>query len=164
MMTRILICVATLALAACAGPGISPLPAGADEAAVQQRWGPPTGRYTLDSGSRLEYATGPFGRTTWMVDLDPAGRVVATRQVLDDRHLQQLQAHLPGMTRDQLLRQLGRPGERRSGGWQGGEVWSWRYETPWCLWFQVSVGDDGRVRDGAFLPDPLCDGNDDQVR
>ena len=64
---------------------------------------------------------------------------------------------LPGMTIEELLRTLGRPGQRRGGGWQGGEVWSWRYATNDCLWFQVSIGDDRIVRDGAFGPDPLCD-------
>ena len=146
-----------LLLAGCAGPGITPLPAGADEAALRQRWGEPSARYSLPAGSRLEYATGPYGLTTWMVDLDAAGRVLGAQQVLTDRHLQAVQGRLPGMTRDELLRVLGRPGERRGGGWQGGEVWSWRYFNPFCLWFQVSIGDDGRVRDGAFGPDPRCD-------
>jgi len=155
---------AVVALAGCAGPGVTPLPNGADQAAVTGAWGAPTGRYGLPGGgTRLEYATGPFGRHTWMVDLDDAGRLKATEQVLDDRHLQAVQGQLPGMSRDELLRTLGRPGERRAGGWQGGEVWSWRYDTHLCLWFQVSIGDDGVVRDGAFGPDPACDGDDDKA-
>ena len=153
-----------LLLAACAGPGVTPLRAGADEAELRQRWGAPTGRYALPAGTRVEYATGPYGRTTWMVDLDAAGGVAATQQVLDERNLRRVQGLLPGMPRDELLRTLGRPGERRGGGWQGGEVWSWRYETHLCLWFQVSIGDDGRARDGAFGPDPLCDDRDEQIR
>lgn len=155
---------AAAVLAGCAGPGITPLPAGADEAALRQLWGEPSGRYSLPAGSRLEYATGPYGHTTWMVDLDASGRVLGAQQVLADRNLQAVQGSLPGMTRDELRLTLGRPGERRSGGWQGGEVWSWRYDNPFCLWFQVSIGDDGRVRDGAFGPDPMCDFNDDEAR
>jgi hypothetical protein len=147
-------------LTACAGPGITPLAVGAGEAEVRQAWGEPTGRYTVPGGTRLEYATGPYGRTTWMVDLDASGRVTARRQVLDWSNLQAVQGRVPGMTRDELLRTLGRPGERRSGGRQGGEVWSWRFESPFCLWFQSSIGDDGIVRDGVFGPDPLCDIDD----
>ena len=49
------------------------------------------------------------------------------------------------------------------GGWQGGEVWSWRYPTNDCLWFQVSVGADGRVRDGIFNIDPRCDAPSDKA-
>ena len=160
LLSRALLMAAAV-LAGCAGPGITALRTGADEAELRQLWGEPTSRYALPAGSRLEYATGPYGRTTWMVDLDGDGRVLGAQQVLADRHLQAVQGLLPGMTRDELLRTLGRPGERRGGGWQGGEVWSWRYDNPFCLWFQVSIGDDGRVRDGAFGPDPLCDYNED---
>jgi hypothetical protein len=165
MMNKLLSGLALAALVTgCAGPGLTALPAGADEAAVRQAWGQPTGRYALPGGgSRLEYATGPYGRQTWMVDLDASGRSTGPpRDVLERRSLEAAQAEVPGMTRDELLRRLGRPGDVRSGGWQGGQVWSWRFESPFCLWFQTSIGDDGRVRDGAFGPDPLCDHDDDR--
>ena len=124
--------------------------------------GTPTSRYPMPAGTRLEFATGPYGRTTWMVDLDATGAATTWQQVLAERNLHAVQGRLPGMTRDQLLRTLGRPGETRHGGWPGGQVWSWRFETHLCLWFQVSIGDDGIVRDGAFGPDPLCDAGDDR--
>lgn len=148
-------------LQGCASPA-STLTAGATRADLQRALGTPTGAYALPAGERLEFASGPYGRTTWMADVDTSGKLVQLRQVLDERHLQAVQARLAGMPRDELLRTLGRPGEVRGGGWQGGQVWSWRYETHWCLWFQVSIGDDGRARDGAFLPDPLCDHDDDR--
>jgi hypothetical protein len=92
-----------------------------------------------------------------MVDLDAAGRVSSARQVLNEASFADFQARAPGMSRDELLRTLGRPGERRHGGWQGGEVWSWRYPTNDCLWFESSIGADGIVRDGAYGIDPRCD-------
>lgn len=154
-------------LAACAAFAPMPQP-GQTEAEVLQRLGAPTGRYTLpDGGTRLEYATGPFGRQTWMVDVDGAGRVTAVRQVLGEASFAAFQAQHarnPQMQRDELLRTLGRPGERRSGGWQGGEVWSWRYPTNDCLWFQIAIGDDGRVRDGgSYGIDPTCDAPSDRT-
>jgi hypothetical protein len=125
---------------------------------VLRSWGQPTARYELGQGAqRLEYATGLFGRSTWMVDLDAAGLVRSARQVLTDSSLMELQGWLPGMPRDALLLSLGTPGERRGGGRQGGEIWSWRYQTNECLWFRVSIGDDLLVRDGGFYPDPTCD-------
>lgn len=148
-------------LAGCATPGLRSLEGGLPEAEVIQRWGTPTARYTLPSGTRLEYATGPGGLETWMVDLDAAGRAVLWRQVLSYRNLRAVQGQLPSMTRDELLRTLGRPGHVRSGGRQGGEVWSWRHESPFCLWFQASLNDNGRVTDAAFAPDPICDHLDD---
>lgn len=147
-------------LSGCASP-VAGLRAGLSEQALIGTLGAPTARYTMAAGQRWEYASGPYGRTTWMVDLDPSGQVTSWRQVLDEGPLMAVQGRLPGMNRAELLRTLGRPGETRGGGWQGGEVWSWRYPTHLCLWFQVSIGDDGIVRDGAFGPDPLCDARDD---
>jgi len=147
-----------MSLAGCAAfapPDIRP---GQTEAEVVGAFGKPTGRYAMpDAATRLEFATGPYGRTTWMVDIDTAGRVTGAKQVLNEASFADFQARAPGMTRDELLRTLGRPGERRHGGWQGGEVWSWRYPTNECLWFQSSIGADGIVRDGAYGPDPRCD-------
>ena len=152
---------AALLVAGCAAFGPPPQP-GQNEAQVQQRLGAPTARYALGGGAtRLEFATGPFGRETWMVDLDGAGRVTAAKQVLEAGNLAAFQARAPGMDRDELLRTLGRPGERR-GARGGGETWSWRYVTNDCLWFQVSVGADGRVQDGAFGIDPACDAASDR--
>jgi hypothetical protein len=39
-------------------------------------------------------------------------------------------------------------------------VWSYRYWTPFCQWFQVSVGDDGKVVETGYGIDPMCDYND----
>lgn len=145
---------AGLGLGGCATP---PPTAGTARAAVLQAWGPPTARYALDAGAeRLEYASGPFGRTTWMVDLDAAGQVTRARQVLNEAEFLAVQSDTR-LRRDGLLRWLGTPGERRAGGWAGGEVWSWRYPTNDCLWFQASVADDGRVTGAAYGIDPRCD-------
>lgn len=148
-------------LAGCAAFGPPPQP-GQNEAQVLQRLGSPTARYALAGGAtRLEFASGPFGRETWMVDVDAGGRVTAAMQVLEDGYLAAFQARAPGMGRDELLRTLGTPGERR-GARLGGETWSWRYRTNDCLWFQVSLTADGRVSDGAFGIDPSCDAASDR--
>jgi hypothetical protein len=144
-------------LTACATPPPAPGTARED---VLRAWGPPTATYALPEGEeRLEYATGPFGRTTWMIDLDATGRVRQARQVLNEAEFLQVQIRAGSgeMTREELLRWIGTPGERRGGGWAGGEVWSWRYPTNDCLWFQASVADSGRVTSAAFGADPVCD-------
>jgi len=155
--TPVLITLA-LALGGCATL-MQPLPQpGQSEADALRQMGWPTSRYAMPGGAtRLEYATGPYGRQTWMVDIDAGGRVVEVRQVLNEANFAEFQARAPGMSRDDLLRTLGRPGETRHGGWQGGQVWSWRYPTNDCLWFQVSIGDDGIVRDGGYGIDWRCD-------
>lgn len=149
-------------LTSCATPPPAP---GTPREAVLQAWGQPTARHALPGGTeRLEYATGPFGRTTWMIDLDTTGRVRQARQVLNEAEFLQVQirAGSGALTREELLRWIGTPGERRHGGWAGGEVWSWRYPTNDCLWFQASVADSGRVTSAAFGTDPVCDAPSDR--
>lgn len=153
-------CLAAALLAAgCASYGTGGLQAGQSADEVATRMGPPTGRYTLPDGTtRLEYARGPFGKHTFMVDLDAQGRVRGWEQVLTEQRL--VQGVQPGMPVEVLLREFGRPAEKRSGGRQGGEVWSYRYDAWGCFWYQVSVA-DGQVRSASPGIDPLCDvGND----
>jgi hypothetical protein len=130
---------------------------GADAQEATRSMGPPTGRHALpQGGTRLEFARGPFGKHTYMVDVDPQGRVLGWQQVLDEAHFN---AVPPGITADELRFRLGRPSNVRGGGWQGGEVWSYRYDAIFCQWWQASVI-DGRVRDAAYAPDPMCEVND----
>jgi hypothetical protein len=116
--------------------------------------GAPTARYANpEGGTRLEYARGPMGLHTYMIDLDPAGHVLGWKQVMDER---ELNAITPGMPVQEMLRRIGHPAQTRGGGWQPGEVWSYRYEGPFCLWWQVSVVGD-TVKDAAYGPDPRCE-------
>jgi hypothetical protein len=138
----------------CAAYGPGDLRVGASEAELTQAMGPPTGRYVMPDGStRLEFARGPAGRHTWMVDLDAAGRVARWDQVLNELNFMTI---LPGQTRDEVLRNIGRPGERV--GMRGdGQIWSWRYPTNDCLWYQISLNAQGIVTSAGIGPDPRCD-------
>ncbi|MDP2006215.1 MAG: hypothetical protein Q8K45_11120 [Rubrivivax sp.] len=155
MKTAILIAAAAaLLLGGCATAPPAP---GTPRAEVLRLWGAPTAHHALPGGAdRLEYASGPYGRTTWMVDLDTAGRVQQARQVLNEADFEALMS-VRGLRRGEVLRRLGAPGERRPLGWQGGEIWSWRYPTNDCLWFEVSIATSGRVTGSGFGVDPLCD-------
>lgn len=150
---------ATLLLGACAtsyGPGNLAPGSHADDAV--RRMGPPTGRYTLDDGgTRLEFARGPMGLHTYMVDVDAAGRLVRVEQVLTERNFYALR---PGMTADEVLRRIGRPSDQRDLPRQRHRLWSYRYETPFCIWFQVSLGEDNRVAELGHNLDPMCEDRD----
>lgn len=156
--SRIVAACAALLLAACAGYSPGPtLRVGADAQEATRSMGTPTGRHALpNGGTRLEFARGPFGKHTYMVDADAQGRVLGWQQVLDEAHFN---AVPPGISANELRLRLGRPSDVRSGGWQGGEVWSYRYDAIFCQWWQASVI-DGRVRDTAYAPDPMCEVND----
>ncbi len=144
-----------LVLGACSGYAPPAGVVGQTAAEVERAMGAATGRYTLPDGStRLEFARGPFGLHTWMLDLGPDGRVRRSDQVLTERQFATLR---DGDSADSVLQRIGRPAEVRGGGLQGGEVWSWRFDNGNnCLWFQVSMI-DGRVRQPAYGIDPRCD-------
>ena len=142
-----------LELAALARLRGDPAIPGSDAAALLVQGGGRRRAMADDGNQRLEYATGPYGRTTWMVDVDRAGRVAASRQVLNEAAFLELQS-TPNVTRDEVLRRLGTPGETRHGGRMGGEVWSWRYPTNDCLWFQLSLDNAGRVTSSGYGVDP----------
>jgi hypothetical protein len=143
-----------LLLAACA---TLPPPSGTPRSTLLQQWGPPTAEHAMPGGvQRLEYASGPYGRTTWMLDLDADGRLLQARQVLDEAEFQAVMA-LPGLRTAEVRQRLGTPGEVRSLAWRGGEVWGWRYPTNDCLWFEISFNAQGRVQGGGYGVDPRCD-------
>jgi hypothetical protein len=98
------------------------LAAGSNEAEVLARMGPATARHGLPSGgTRLEFARGPMGRHTYMLDMGADGRLLRWTQVLDEAHFAQV---TDGMPVQALLQHLGRPAERM--GVRQGEVWSSR--------------------------------------
>lgn len=154
-----------LGLAGCAIFLPPPLAVGQNEAEVQAILGTPTGRYAMPDGvTRLEFATGPYGRQTWMVDLGSDGRSRWFDQVLNMRHFADFQQKVAGMSTGEVLRELGRPGQRDHGGLRGGETWSWRYPTNDCLWFQASIDADGKASSAGYGIDWMCDRNEQRGR
>jgi hypothetical protein len=146
-----------LLLAGCAGYGPGHRHAGEPASEVIAELGPPTGRYPRpEGGERLEFARGPFGKHTFMVDVGPDGKVQQWDQVLREALFYEIK---PGMRSEELSYRLGRPA-KVIGIWRNATVWSWRYETPFCQWFQVTVEPNGQVRDAGFGPDPLCEVNE----
>ena len=160
-LTLVAAMVATLsAVSGLSGCIVQPPAAGTSATDLQRQWGLPSARYAMpEAAQRLEYATGPEGRTTWMVDVDALGRVQGAQQVLTESNLMAVQAAAP-MPAAELLRRLGTPGERR-GARGGGQTWSWRYVTNDCLWFQFSLDAQGIAQAGAFAIDARCDARSD---
>jgi len=154
---RLALSAPVLLLAACGALQPRLPAAGQTEADAVALLGRTTGRYELPGGGqRLEFARGPAGRHTWMVDLDAGGRVLRAEQVLDPAHFARVQH---GMTRDELLRLLGRPGDvqRERGDRQ---TWSWTFANNDCLWARVTLDARGLVLGGAaVVPDPRCEPN-----
>ena len=129
---------------------------GHTQAEAERELGRVTGRYAMPGGvMRLEFARGPMGRETYMVDIDAGGRVLRSEQVLSEQRLASLRI---GMHADEVLRLVGRPAEKEGVGWRGWQVWSWRFPTQDCRWFRITFDAQQRVvEDGAFPIDLLCE-------
>jgi len=142
-----------LLLAACASYGPGNLQSGATEAQIRERMGEPAERVALaGGGTRLDYARGPMGKHTYRIELDAAGRLASVRQLLNESNFDALPLDVPAL---EVRNRLGPPSEHQVG-WRGvGEVWFYRYESPFCRWFLVWLV-DGRVREMAYTEDPMC--------
>jgi hypothetical protein len=118
-MRHLLLAAAAAVLAGCAGGffGGYDVAPGTPREAVIARMGQPLRVVRLPTGERLQYTLQPLGRYAWMVDLDSAGRVIQSRQVLTEANFHRIE---PGRwTRDDVEREFGPPA------WIDG-VASWR--------------------------------------
>jgi hypothetical protein len=86
----------------------SALPAGASVAESPPRWVRRPARYARAGGERIEYARGPFGKHTYMLDFDTQGRMITWQQVLTEPTFDALRVGTP---RDQVLQTIGHPSE-----------------------------------------------------
>lgn len=107
----------------------SRLPMGATRGEVLERLGQPTGQYWVEShenkAERLQYSSQPAGQTVFNVDLNAQAQVVAVTQALDEGRFADIQ--VDRWTRDDVLREFGRPFEVTRVHAFKGDVWTWRY-------------------------------------
>ena len=151
-------------LAACSSlraPGS--LPAGTTIADARQAFGGASAEYALpNGGTRLEFRQGSYGRQTYMLDFDAAGRLVSTQQVLTPQTFASITA---GMSQDQVLARIGRPAFVFPVGWQQLQVWNYRFGglEGDCVVFQVSISNATHtVADAGPNTDPACDHGGDR--
>jgi len=142
-------------LAGCATGLPYGLQPGASAEEVVQRLGRPGAEVPLPGGGRrLEFASGPFGRTTYMVELDAQGRLLRWENVLDEAHFNDIVA---GLTREQVRERLGPPSVIWGVRYHDQTVWSYRSEGRRCELFHVGITPQGVVEDTSYGPDPLCE-------
>jgi hypothetical protein len=155
MRCRVLTILSSLfLLAACSS--ISPPGdlSGVNREQLVARMGQPETQRQIADETRLEFPSGPYGRQTWFVYLDAAGNAIRSEQVLTEHNFNQI---APGMDEAQVRQRLGRPGEVQALGRSRGVVWRYRFESPFCLWFQVEIGTDRKVRSSGYGEPPECD-------
>ncbi len=86
---------------------------------------PETVRQEADGGKRLEYPRGPMGANTYFVTMDAAGKVQAVDQVLTAQNIAKI---VPGMSKDEVRRILGKPTQISHFALKKEDVWSWRWQ------------------------------------
>lgn len=125
------------------------------EADVRMVMGKPDTVWEEEDGSRrLEYPKGPAGHRTWFFDIGKDGKLQEYRQVLTEENFSHIQ---PGMSKDAVRRQLGRPLSVVQFKRKNEEVWDWRYMDPtmtprlFNVHFDIASGKVARI---SGSPDP----------
>lgn len=146
-MRKLLVTIGMAAtLVACATPfsGYDVAP-GTPRDAVLARMGRPTGVVPITGGERLQYSLQPFGQYAWMVDLDPSGKVVRARQVLNETDFNAIQ---PGWTRVDVEREFGPPALMEGvASWNGPIMtYRWKDRVGTDMFYFVYLDAQGIVR------------------
>ena len=150
-----------IAASGCAGPG-SLVPGQSSLPDVKQTMGQPALDWRDAEGwAHLAYPTGPMGYQTWMVLIDPAGKVSRVENVLDETHFAAIKR---GMTQEQVLRLLGPPYPAWTMYFRARDelAWEWRYCDLWRAASRFDVLFDntlGTVRSTLSIRE-VCGHND----
>lgn len=144
---RLAIALTTACIAAgCASYGGSGLrPGVSTEGEVRAVMGAPAMEFaTEDNGRRLVYPRGPLGTQTFMADVGGNGVLRTVQPVLNDDTFYRIQ---PGLTREQVLRMIGPPGDTMAFSRTGHQAWDYRYVDTWGYQaiFSVTFDRDGIV-------------------
>jgi len=154
-MKILLVLVLTCLLAACAaydGRGLQP--GVAERADVERVMGPPAMAWPeAAGGEKLAYPRGPAGFHTYMVWLDPAGRLVSSENVLKTKYFARIQS---GMSQEDVLRLIGPPFAPWTSYFAARDelVWEWRWCDDWNEPARFNVlfdGTTGKVRSTGSL-------------
>jgi hypothetical protein len=133
--TLLALSIAAIAVSLSGCAAVSPVTSGMDAVQVQAKMGKPeTVRKNPDGSETWEYPGGPLGRQTYMVTLGSDRAVRDVRQVLSEEYFAKV---IPGMSRDEVRRLLGKPGEISMYAARDEEVWSWRYQQGNAMFFNV---------------------------
>ena len=121
--TLALIAIVLLAQACANFAGISP---GTPAQQIQSRFGAPGTVWKSPDGTEVwEYPLGPVGVQTYMIAMGSNQAVREVRQVLSAEYLDKVQT---GMSRDEVRRLIGKPGETAYFAARDEEVLTWRIQ------------------------------------
>jgi hypothetical protein len=137
--------IALFAASCAAYDGYSLRPGASTEAEVRAVMGQPALELPEGGGAkRLVYPRGPLGTQTFMADIGKDGVLREVRPVLKEENFYRVQ---PGMTRDEILRMIGPPGETMRFSLSDTTAWDYRFVDLWgyTAIFSVIFDRDGVV-------------------
>lgn len=127
---------------------------GQDRQAVVAAMGMPHSEVVEPQGKRLVYPRGPFGKSTFFVYLNSAGRVTHWEDVLTLTNFYRI---APGMRAEQVEALIG-PSMMHSHVVKGSEtIWSYPFHNSTCQVFQVAITPAGIVDSSGFGFAPECE-------
>ena len=131
------------------------VPGTSREADVTSRFGQPAEQRQLPDGGRvLDFPRAPLGYENWRVTLGPDGTVRSVEQLLEDAHFARIK---PGMTVDEVKRELSHPAEYAAYHALSEEVFSWRYMDVGSrrMFFNAHFDASGRVKYSSRSEEPI---------
>ena len=126
---------------------------GSEMSQVVQILGAPSTRLTTPKGEVLIYAKGPFGKHTYFVYFNHDNVMERWTQVLDEKNFGQIK---PGMNKEEIIALIGVSKDTFGLARNRGYVWNYRYENPYCFWFQVEFTSEHVVRSTGYSKPPEC--------
>jgi hypothetical protein len=149
MMYRyaLIVLMSVASIAGCAGYSPNTNLIGQDRTAVLADMGQPEREYAVDGFRVMHFPRGPAGKHTYFIYLDGNDRVMKWEQVLTEDRFETI---LPGMTKDQVIGNLGVTKITNALGRNRGYVWHYRYDTPHCNSFVVEFTQDDIVRSAGI--------------
>ena len=117
---------------------------GTDRSAVVARLGEPSRVVRLPAGERMQYSLQPFGQSAWMIDLDPAGRVVRSRQVLTAAEFNRIE--VGAWTRTDVERKFGPPARIDGVASWNGPIMTYRWSDGSDMFYWVYLDGSDRVQ------------------
>jgi hypothetical protein len=145
-------------LSACAPLFRQPPPVGAPVGDVVAALGQPAASYPDPGGGQvLEYRGQPMGQFQHMARIGPDGRLLSFEQVLTSENFARVK--IGQWTKDDILRNYGRPAEISRVAFHNYEVWSYRYKEAgvWNSMMSVHFDQNGVVQQMLNGPDPMYD-------
>ncbi|HAB48351.1 MAG: hypothetical protein EBV16_00210 [Betaproteobacteria bacterium] len=115
--------------------------------------GQPAATLKTDSGTRLIFTRGPFGRHSYAVDFNQNEEAIGFEQLLVEARFAKI---LPGMGPEAVIAMIGPSTIQQGLARQWGSVWSYRFETSQCIWFQIEWDAQMTVRSAGYGIPPEC--------